>query len=63
MILNLDKTNNEYYVCPVYNYLIRRGLKIGICDIREEDMHGLGTPGDLKSYLEDNLLPKSQDEP
>lgn len=54
MILNRDKTNNEYYTCPVYNYLIKDGKKIGVYKISSKEMHGLGTPEDLSLYLELN---------
>ena len=51
MIINNDRVNNEFYTCPVYNYLIREGKKIGIYNIGFSQMHGLGTPGDLEKYL------------
>lgn len=51
MIIENDRTNNEFYVCPVYNYLIRDGLKIGIFNIENYQMHGIGTPSDLNAYL------------
>ncbi len=51
MIINNDRVNNEFYTCPVYNYLIREGKKIGIHNIEFSRMHGLGTPEDLEKYL------------
>jgi dTDP-glucose pyrophosphorylase len=51
MIINNDRVNNEFYTCPVYNYLIKDGKKIGIYNIEFNQMHGLGTPEDLKKYL------------
>ena len=51
MISRNDRINGEFYTCPVYNYLIK-GLKIGIYEIHEDSMHGIGTPEDLKSFLE-----------
>ena len=50
MISNADKVNQEYYVCPVYNYLIKDQKKIGVFNIDEEMMHGIGTPEDLEIY-------------
>lgn len=50
MISSADKVNHEYYVCPVYNYLIKDSKKIGIYEIEEDRMHGTGTPEDLKNY-------------
>jgi dTDP-glucose pyrophosphorylase len=52
MIINNDRFNNEFYVCPSYNYAIKNGLKIGIYNIEANAMHGTGTPEDLNKYLE-----------
>jgi len=51
MIIRNDRVNNEFYTCPVYNYLIKDGSKIGIYNIEFSQMHGIGTPEDLKAYL------------
>lgn len=51
MIIRNERVNNEFYVCPVYNYLIKDGMKIGIFNILESQMHGTGTPEDLDIYL------------
>ena len=51
MIIENDRVNNEFYTCPVYNYLINDGAKIGIYDIEFSSMHGIGTPEDLEAYL------------
>ena len=45
------RTNNEFYVCPVFNEAIEDGKKIKVFEI--EKMWGLGTPEDLKRYLDD----------
>jgi len=63
MFVANDRTNNEFYTGPVYNYLIRAGLKIGIIEIDRSAMHGLGTPEDLNSYLTTHALPPSADSP
>jgi dTDP-glucose pyrophosphorylase len=52
LIINNDRVNNEFYVCPVYNYLINNGSKIGIFNIESSKMHGIGTPEDLDAFLE-----------
>ena len=44
------RVNNEFYVCPVFNQAIEDGKKIRTFDIPK--MWGLGTPEDLKEYLE-----------
>lgn len=51
MIINNDRVNNEFYTCPVYNYLIRAGKRIGIYNIAPSAMHGVGTPEDLHRYI------------
>ena len=51
MIIENDRVNNEFYTCPVYNYLIKEDKKIGVYLIKQSEMHGIGTPEDLKSYL------------
>lgn len=51
MIVANDRSNNEFYVCPVYNYMRHRGSRIGVYEITFEAMHGIGTPDDLDSYL------------
>ena len=43
------RTNNEFYVCPVYNQLIERGGKVRIKNINK--MWGLGTPEDLNNFM------------
>lgn len=52
MIIENDRVNNEFYTCPIYNYLIKEGKKIGIYDINFDAMHGIGTPEDLDKYLD-----------
>jgi len=49
MIEENDRTNNEFYIAPVYNYLIRRGKAIRLC--RPKFVHGLGTPKDVDKFL------------
>ena len=44
------RVNNEFYVAPVYNEAILDGKEIRTFDIPK--MWGLGTPEDLKDYLE-----------
>ena len=44
------RTNNEFYTCPTFNEAIADGKKIKTFNI--EKMWGLGTPEDLKYYLE-----------
>jgi hypothetical protein len=43
--------NNEFYVAPTYNYMIKRGLNVGIFHIPNEQHNAVGTPEDLETYL------------
>lgn len=52
MIARNDRTNGEFYTCPVYNYAIANGARIGVYEIAAGTMHGLGTPEDLQRYLD-----------
>jgi HAD superfamily hydrolase (TIGR01509 family) len=50
-MINKDiRVNNEFYVCPVFNEAIKDNKKIRTYNI--EKMWGLGTPEDLKYYIE-----------
>ena len=49
MIKNNIRTNNEFYVCPVYNELISTGGNVRIKNINR--MWGLGTPEDLQNFI------------
>jgi NDP-sugar pyrophosphorylase family protein len=51
MISRNDRVNGEFYTCPVYNYLIANGLRIGVYEVPLGAMHGLGTPEDLQAFL------------
>ena len=50
MIEKNVRVNNEFYVAPVYNEAILDGFKFKPYNINK--MWGLGTPEDLKTYLE-----------
>jgi HAD superfamily hydrolase (TIGR01509 family) len=50
MIQKNIRVNNEFYVCPVFNEAIGDGKRIKTFDV--PNMWGLGTPEDLKYYLE-----------
>jgi len=50
MIEKNIRTNNEFYVCPVFNEAIGDGKKIRVKNI--DKMWGLGTPEDLNYFLE-----------
>ena len=50
MIEKNIRVNNEFYVCPVFNQAISNGLKIKTFNVAK--MWGLGTPEDLRYFLE-----------
>lgn len=53
MIKANHRVKGEFYVAPVYNWMIKEGKKIGIYEIGSEGqgMYGLGVPGDLENFL------------
>ncbi len=54
MIQKNIRTNGEFYVCPVFNEAIKDGLKVKVFEI--EKMWGIGTPEDLKLFLEEEKI-------
>jgi|TARA_Y100000034_G_C6893453_1_gene411472 RpiB/LacA/LacB family sugar-phosphate isomerase len=44
------RVKNEFYICPMYNFLIADGLKVGIQ--QAEKMHVLGTPAELEFFVD-----------
>ncbi len=50
MIAENHRENGEFYVAPVYDYLIADNKKIAICNIGNA-MYGIGTPEDLNLFL------------
>ena len=49
------RTNNEFYVCPVFNEAIQDGKKIKIYHIDKKQMWGMGTPEDLKRFIDEKI--------
>ena len=54
MIQNDDRTNNEFYIAPTYNYLLKDSYKIGIYMFNQH--YPIGTPEDLKKYLDNENI-------
>lgn len=63
MIAANERVNGEFYTCPVYNYMIAKGARIGVYEVPMEAMHGLGTPDDLTAYLHRTGARPSADAP
>ena len=53
MIAKNIRTNNEFYVCPVYNEAIAAGKKVRVSLCK--GMWGLGVPEDLETFRRDYL--------
>lgn len=54
MILENDLSNGEFYVAPVYNRLIAKGMSVEAISLGSdgEVMHGLGIPEDLERFIQ-----------
>jgi dTDP-glucose pyrophosphorylase len=63
MIVANDRINQEFYTCPVYNYMIKNGARIGVYEVPITAMAGLGTPDDLSKFLALRGSPASRDSP
>lgn len=46
------RTNNEFYICPVYNELIEWEKDLSIYEIDVNSKHMLGTPEELSIFLD-----------
>lgn len=46
--------NGEFYIAPSYNYMINKGMKVGIFHIPNEQHWAVGTEEDLEQYLSQN---------
>ncbi len=55
MINKNIRTNNEFYVCPVFNEAIKDQKKITIKEIEKDGMWGIGTPEDLNYFLKNYI--------
>lgn len=52
MLIYGDKAKNEFYISNVYNYAVDKRMKIGVFDIADSDWDCVGTPEQLKRYVE-----------
>jgi dTDP-glucose pyrophosphorylase len=52
MVKNEERYNNEFYVAPTYNTLIKQGKKIGVYHIPNDQHNAVGTPEDLIKYTD-----------
>ncbi len=63
MLAQNERVNGEFYTCPVYNYMISNGARIGVYEVARDAMSGLGTPDDLTGFLKSRNAPQSLDTP
>ena len=49
MIDNNDRSKNEFYVAPVFNYAIKNGRRVVVHMV--DKIYQLGTPEYLEEYL------------
>lgn len=54
MIRNNVRVNNEFYIAETYNEMIKENKLIDIYEIELKEHWAIGTPEDLKRYLEKN---------
>lgn len=47
-------TRGEFYICPLYNLMIKDGAKVNINEV--DKMHLMGTPEELEFYLTHSLV-------
>ena len=52
MIAKNIRTNNEFYIAPAYNELIADGKNVSVYEIDVNKKHMLGTPYELKIFLD-----------
>lgn len=50
MIRKDVKTMDQFFICPTYNEMILKGMKIKTVNIDNRAMYGLGTPEDIAEF-------------
>jgi len=51
MIENGERHNNEFYIAPSYNQMIKEGQRVGIFHIPKSQNIAVGVPSDLEQFL------------
>lgn len=59
MILDNIKVNNEFYVSPSYNYMIRDGKKIKAYKMQKNEYCSLGSPEEISNSLKQPTIQPS----
>ena len=52
---NENLVKGEKYVAPLYDFLLKKGGKIFISDVDSKKVHVLGTPEELKAFLNEEI--------
>ena len=55
MLIYGDKTKNEFYMSNVYNWAVKKSLKVGVYDIASTDWNCVGTPEQLEEYMKTKI--------
>ena len=48
--------DGEFYIAPTFNYMIKKGFKVGIHHIPDQMHHAVGIPDDLEKFLKNEYL-------
>lgn len=56
MIDEDDRVNNEFFIAPTYNYMIKDGKSVGIYHIDGNKHIAIGTPTDLYNFVNDEAM-------
>lgn len=54
MINKNDTTNNEFYISPIYNYMIEKGKRVGL--MKADAHYSLGTPEALEEFKQCTII-------
>ena len=52
MMKSNDRVNDEFYIAPTYNYMIKNNKTVGFYHIPNEQHNAVGVPLDLETFLE-----------
>lgn len=52
MIKDQQQVNGEFYVAPVYNYTIAKGLVVNEFKLKQGELCPVGTPNELQEFLQ-----------
>ena len=56
MIKNNVRVNNEFYIAPTYNYMIKKKKKVSIFHIPNEQHNSVGSFGDFEKFIKNEKI-------